>query len=149
MAPLAKKCQQRHLKPVKSALYTTNFELGGGIVLFCCQKRVGGLGPFGPALKNRHTLLFKRGTIRKPIKTRKFGVICSHGGGFLTWRQSGVRGELRWWCSVSRGKSQRAKRALEKKNTITSSEKGDLKPVFWCKIWTTHDFSSCEFGIVF
>ena len=25
------KCQQRPLKPVKSALYTTKFELGGGI----------------------------------------------------------------------------------------------------------------------
>ena len=29
----------------------------------CCQKWVGGLGPFGPALKNRHTLLFKSGTM--------------------------------------------------------------------------------------
>ena len=26
-------------------------ELGGGIALFCCQKWVGGLDPFGPALK--------------------------------------------------------------------------------------------------
>jgi hypothetical protein len=71
------KCQQKPLKPVKSALYTTRFlfypvlsalyttrlELGGGIVLFCCQKLVGGLGPFGPALKNHHILLFKSGTI--------------------------------------------------------------------------------------
>jgi hypothetical protein len=29
---------------------------------------VGGLGPFGPALKNNRTLLFKNGTMRKPIK---------------------------------------------------------------------------------
>ena len=29
----------------------------------CCQKWVGGLGPFGPALKNRHTLLFKTDTM--------------------------------------------------------------------------------------
>ena len=43
-------------------------ELGGGIALFCCQKWVGGLGPFGPALKNRHTFLFKSGTMWKPIK---------------------------------------------------------------------------------
>jgi hypothetical protein len=57
------KCQQRPLKLVKSALYTTKLELGGGIVLFCCQKRVGGLGQFGPALKNHHTLLFKSGTM--------------------------------------------------------------------------------------
>jgi hypothetical protein len=51
------------LKPVKSALYTTKLELGGGIMLFCCRKQVGGLDPFGPALKNCHTLLFKSGTM--------------------------------------------------------------------------------------
>jgi hypothetical protein len=72
------------LKPVKSALYTKKLELAGGIVLFCSQKRVGGLGPFVPALKNRHTLLFKSDTMRKPIKTRKIDVICSDGGGLLT-----------------------------------------------------------------
>jgi hypothetical protein len=32
----------------------------------CCQKQVGGLGPFGPALKNRHALLFKNGTMESP-----------------------------------------------------------------------------------
>ena len=37
----------------------------------CCQKWVGGLGPFGPALKNRHTFLFKSGTMRKPLKNLK------------------------------------------------------------------------------
>ena len=34
-------------------------ELGGGIALFCCQKWVGGLCPFGPALKNRHTFFLR------------------------------------------------------------------------------------------
>ena len=72
-------------------------ELGGGIALFCCQKWVGGLGPFGPALKNHHTLLFKNGTMWEPIKTRKIDLIYSNGGGFLTWGQSGVRGECWQW----------------------------------------------------
>jgi hypothetical protein len=49
-----------------------------------CQKQVGGLGLFGLALRNRHTFLFKNGTMRKPIKTRKFDVICSDGGGLST-----------------------------------------------------------------
>jgi hypothetical protein len=31
MAPLVKKCQQRPLKAVKSALYIKKLELGGGI----------------------------------------------------------------------------------------------------------------------
>ena len=39
--------------------------LGGGIALFCCQKKVEGLGPFGAALKNRHTIFFKSDTMRK------------------------------------------------------------------------------------
>ena len=40
-----------------------------------------------------HTILLKSGTMWKPIKTRKLDVICSNGGGLLTLRQSGVRGE--------------------------------------------------------
>jgi hypothetical protein len=69
--------------------------LGGGIALFSCwQKQVGGLGPFGPALKNRHTFLFKSGTMRKPIKDWKNDVICSDGGGLSTWRRSGERGVI-------------------------------------------------------
>ena len=35
---------------------------------FAAKKQVWGLGPFGPTLKNRHTFLFKSGTVRKPIK---------------------------------------------------------------------------------
>ena len=67
----------------------------------CCQKRVGGLGPFCPALKNRHTLLFKSGTMWKPIKTRKFDVLCSHRGGLLTFRNEGweflKRRRMKWF----------------------------------------------------
>ena len=57
-------CQQVSKKAFETrVLYTTKLELGRGIVLFCCQKQVGGLGPFGPALKKTHTLLFKSGTM--------------------------------------------------------------------------------------
>jgi hypothetical protein len=57
-------CQEVSIKAFEtSALYITKLELRGGIVLFFCQKWVGGLGPFGYALKNRHTLLSKSGTM--------------------------------------------------------------------------------------
>ena len=62
-------------KPVKSAFYIAKLELRGGIVLFGCQKLVGGPGPFGSALKNCHILLFN----------------CTNDGGLSTF-QSGVRG---------------------------------------------------------
>ena len=65
---------------------------------FADKKRVGGLGPFGPALKKHHTHLFKSGAMWKPIKNRKLDVICSNVGGFLTWPQSGVIGVVRMHC---------------------------------------------------
>jgi hypothetical protein len=68
MAPLVKKCQQRPLKPVKSALYTTKFELGGGIVLFCCQKWVGGLGPIWSCPKKPPHPSFSEWYHEKPHK---------------------------------------------------------------------------------
>ena len=96
-------------------------ELGGGIALFCCHKWVGGLGPFGPAIKNHHTLLFKSDTMWKPIKTRKFDVICSDGGGLLTWGQSGVRGGPFYQTRLDQGYFQRYSWCGREKETYVES----------------------------
>jgi hypothetical protein len=62
---LQSKCS--NFKPWEHWIYNRSCwrELGGEILL---PKWLGGLGPFGPALKNHHNLLFKSGTMWKPIK---------------------------------------------------------------------------------
>jgi hypothetical protein len=61
-------CQEVSTKAFETSQKCPLYNKVGTWTSNCCQKRVGGLGPFGSALKNCHTLLFKNGTLRKPIK---------------------------------------------------------------------------------